>query len=517
MALTFITPTVKSDLVTQSLSAIAGLDTWVTNHKTLSTGVLPYNGRTIMNQNGVAMASYNPLVGYGGNSEWGPYAATSETQILMTRGWAYAHYITKKAGSEKGLANLTLLAHSLVKNFFINNSPGEYPATATGGGIHWLVNGGAAITTPSGTIAANEKMEIDYDLTRTTPGSRRRKLRVIGGNKEWSMAGDTMYWASSAFRSMCMASDYQPDRRIRNIDYGKWDTWRVNTTNMLGMSGCPTKMAAFEYSTKSLLNGWADPNQVLAVPTWKGPYYTGYQSGHGAYFGTTNAVTNFMASAQEAYTAKLSAAGKGTIIGPFAPVMSYDGVYMVDPANNTNNWVWDGTKCPDQNIKWGAFQYRAFAAMAEVSCNLGQATLTSTYPVLLNFLRWLKGVIDADTTSRLVSTKIPNVFPPDAKPYIHYGEAHDVALALQGALFSYRFALDRRSSINGIDEMSSLSAWLIENLTRKLLNDVVTDSANEMYGCITHWKEGFFANGYHLGEIMYALAGVANLANVRNS
>jgi len=391
-------------------------------------------------------------------------ASTSESQVMMLRGYLRAYQTTKEIHY---LTFARSLADALVKYFFF----GMLPSAGSQWRSHWIVNGGAAFNSKekgheSELIAYGEA----YECWPTW-----RKLRP----NEFAAAGDSLHWFMETFDLFSLLETGEMKT--------KWLNARNSMTREFQLITSPQKKTVykgaipFEYTNKG-------PNlSVLPAAIVRGPYYAGYQNPlpwH--YMKDYTAAANmlqFLIDAQTAYTKSTK------ISGPFAPVYHYDDSLLGSAVKNS--FTWNG---PDPNTFWGGFQYRPFAAVADFwqRCNaskLNNSAVSSAATVSIAFLNWL----DLWLTAHPSATNIPSTFKEGVAPVADYKEPHMTALALKGSLFC------KKAGAN-----PQMVGRVLSRLYAMLANGLVT--TGDMAGSYAPDPNSHSFNGFWAGEIMDSLA-----------
>ena len=396
-------------------------------------------------------------------------ASTSESQVMMLRGYLRAYQTTKEIHY---LTFARTLADALVKYFFF----GTLPAAASHWRSHWIVNGGAAFNSKE---KGHESEHIAYgEAYECWPTWR--KLRP----NEFATAGDSMHWFIETFDL------------FSRLETGELKTKWLNAKNSMfrefQLITAPQKKIVykgaipFEYSNKG-------PNlSVLSTPVFRGPYYAGYQNPlpwH--YMKDYSAAANmlqFLIDAQAAYTKSTG------ITGPFAPVYHYDDSFLGKAVKNS--FTWEG---PDPNTFWGGFQYRPFAAVADfwqqcMNSKISTPAVTSASKVSTTFLGWLDGWLKAHPSDSYVPTEFREKSAPAAPAANGNGDKdpHMIGLALKGAV------LCKKAGAN-----PEMVARVITRLLAMLTSHQI--ASGEMAGSFTHDPYSHIFNGFWAGEIMDAL------------
>ena len=389
-------------------------------------------------------------------------ASTSESQVMMIRGYIRAYQATK---DNHYLTVARTFADALVKYFFF----GTLPSATIPWRSHWIVNGGAAFNSKE---KGHESELIAYgEAYECGPW---RKLRP----KEFATAGDSLHWFIETFDLLS---------RLETAEFKtKWLNAKTSMFREFQMITSPQKIIAykgampFEFSNKG-------PNiSVRPVPIFQGPYYAGYQDPLPWHFMKDyTAAANMLQLLLDAQAAYAKSTG---ITGPFTPVYHYDG-YMQGVAINTFSWAG-----PDPNTFWGGFQYRPFAAVADFwqQCAISKTNnlaVTSAATVCTAFLGWL----DTWLTAHPTASSIPVTFNEGVAPIANYKEAHFIALALKGALFCKKAGANPQKV-----------GRVIARLYTMLINSQVT--TGDMAGSFAGNPFSHSFNGFWAGEIMDSLA-----------
>lgn len=436
-------------------TAIAKLDTFV-QHWTAQSGTTDY----MMTNEGLVLDNMNGQKGGGGYYQKG--ACTSESQVLMLRGYLRAYQATNESHY---LSMARILGYALINYFFFKIVPAETSPWYS----HWIVNGGTVFHSAE---KHHESEIIAYgDPYECAPW---RKLRP----NEFTTAGNSLHWFIDTFDLFyLLETDALKDKWL-NAKNSMFRQFRMIS------SAPPSKYKGtipFEFSNKS------SNETILPTAIFQGPYYAGYQNPLPWYFmedySTAENMLHFLIDAQTAYQQSTK------ITGPFAPVYHYDDSMLGDATKKTFTW-----KGPDPNTLWGGFQYRSFVAVADfwqrcITSKTNHQAVASAEKVSTTFLEWLyRWLIDHPS-----ATCVPSTFREGVQPSAEYQEPHIIALALKGSLFCKNAGAHPQQV-----------ARIISRLYNMLINCQIT--MGEMAGSFSPDPQHHLFNGFWAGEIMDALA-----------
>lgn len=436
-------------------TAIAKLDTFV-QHWTAPCGSADY----MMTSEGLVLDNMNRQRGGGGYYHNG--ASTSESQVMMLRGYLRAYQATNESHY---LTMARILGYALINYFFFKVIPSEISPWRS----HWIVNGGTAFNS----MEKNHESEIIAygDPYECGPW---RKLHP----NEFATAGDSLHWFIETFDLFYLLETDALKNKWLNAKNSMFRQFQMIS------SAPPSKYKGaipFEFSNKS------SNESILPTAIFQGPYYAGYQNPLPWFFiedySAAANMLQFLIDAQTAYQQSTK------ITGPFAPVYHYDNSMLREATKNTFTW-----KGPDPNTLWGGFQYRPFAAVADfwqrcIAAKTNHQAVTSAEKVSTTFLTWL----DIWLTDNPSETCIPSTFREGIHPSSEYQEPHIIALALKGALFCKKAGANPQKVTR-----------VISKLYKMLISCQIT--MGDMAGSFSpHAKKHLF-NGFWAGEIMDALA-----------
>ena len=443
--------------------AIASLDAFIQKWKAQSG---KYTGDYLITPEGLVRNNMDEELGRGGYYQ--ERACTSESQVMMVRGYLRAYQATKET---RYLTTAQTFADALIKYFFF----GVIPSTATWRS-HWIVNAGAAFHAKE---KGHESELIAYgEAYECWPAWR--KLRP----NEFATAGDSLHWFITTFDLFALLETGERQRKwlnARNAMFREFKLINDPKKSIVYKGAMP-----FEYTNKG------DNLSVLPAPRFRGPYYAGYQDAlpwH--YLKDYSAAANtlqFLIDAQTAYTKSTG------ITGPFAPVYHYDDSFIGKAVKNS--FTWEG---PDPNTFWGGFQYRPFSATADfwyhcVYSKTDNAAVTSAAKVCTTFLGWLDNWLAAHPADTYVPTDFREKSAPVAPAPKGTGDKdpHMIALALKGAL------LCGKAGAN-----AQVVARVVQRLYAMLTSHQITKG--EMAGAFMHDPNTHIFKGFWAGEIMETL------------
>ncbi|GEM_PF-2099980 len=445
-------------------TAITSLDGFIQKWKAQKD---KYTGDYLITPEGLIRNNMDDELGRGGYYQ--ERACTSESQVMMVRGYVRAYQATKES---RYLTSARTFADALIKYFFF----GVIPSTTTKWRSHWIVNAGAAFNSKE---KGKESAVISYgEAYECWPSWR--ELRP----HEFATAGDSMHWFITTFDLFALLETGDMKKKWLNARNAMFREFRLITDpkkSIVYKGAMP-----FEYTNKG-------PNlSVLPAPLFRGPYYAGYQDAlpwH--YLKDYTAAANtlqFLIDAQKAYAKSTG------ITGPFAPVYHYDDSFLGKAVKNT--FTWEG---PDPNTFWGGFQYRPFAATADfwyhcVYSKTSNAAVTNATKVCTTFLGWLDSWLTAHPADTYVPTEFREKSAPVAPAASGTGDKdpHMIALALKGAL------LCKKAGAN-----AQVVDRVIPRLYKMLMSHQVTKG--EMAGAFMHDPYSHVFKGFWAGEIMETL------------
>lgn len=247
------------------------------------------------------------------------------------------------------------------------------------------------------------------------------------------------------------------------------------------------------------------PSRTGRAPTpYRGPFIAGYQSGtpwvklgDAARLG---AMLDFMAESQLQFAARHPQGLLGPFMHAFLPA-TWDS-QQVGPVNS---WVWDA---PDGNPAWPGWQWRAFDSMgatwAAIVARGGMPTQAAKAALVCGrFIDWLHGWLMA----RPEADYLPSSWGPPgwsqgvplpASSYLDPQgttlEPHDVALAMKGALYSFKAGADQAK------------CRAIVRRCARMLQAAQVGGTGPMRGAFSLSPSTFKAYGFQQGEILDALA-----------
>jgi len=268
---------------------------------------------------------------------------------------------------------------------------------------------------------------------------------------------------------------------------------------------------------------------------YRGPYIAGYQDGTPwAEIKDLNAQENlsgmmdFMLDAQAQFVSKRNAARVripglvlDDIIGPFMHCYlpaTWDSLQT----GTIDTWIFEA---PDGNPAWTGWQWRAYDSMCKTWYSLVTNSVDSTsaaYTLYLSnldkaetistrFTYWLydwflarpdvnyvpSGSLEKPSEWAPQGWSLGDKFPTDLylDPLSGATNAHDLALALKGAIFS---------SLSGADSIKC--KYIMLRCMRALRLIQVVDTSDPMYGAFSLSPKTFQAYGFEQGEIQDALA-----------
>ncbi len=444
-------------------TAIASLDAFIhrwTARSAKSPG--DYSGDYIITPEGLVRNNMDEESGRGGYYHF--RASTSESQVMMVRGYLKAYQATKIT---QYLIMARTIADALIKYFFF----GVIPSANAKWHSHWIVNGGAGFNSKetgheSDLIAYSEA----YECWPTW-----RKLRP----NEFATAGDSLHWFMETFDLLSLLETAELKT--------KWLTAKNSMFREFQMITAPQKKIVYKGAIPFEFSNKGANLSVQPTATFRGPYYSGYQNPVPWHFMKDyTAAANMLQlliDAQAAYRTST------TIMGPFAPVYHYDTSMLSGATINKFSW-----KGPDPNTFWGGFQYRAFTAVADfwqqcITSKTSNPAVSSAAKVSTAFLTWL----DTWLTTHPTETQIPVTFNEGVAPIADYKEAHIIALALKGSLYC------KKAGTN-----PQIVTRVIGRLYKMLMSCQVT--TGDMAGSFASDPNSHSFNGFWAGEIMDALA-----------
>lgn len=252
------------------------------------------------------------------------------------------------------------------------------------------------------------------------------------------------------------------------------------------------------------LNG---PRNNLSVLPYRGPLVAGYQSGTPWVAETNNTalagMLDFMIDAQAQFTLRSPTKVKGPWMHIYLQAL-----WDCEQNGAIDTWVWDG---PDGNPAWDGWQYRAFDSMARTWADakknpgISADNLNKIKQITTLFADWLYGWFTVNPTILGVPNDwrppgwtqgIP--FPADSylDPKFAWPEAHDIALALKGVIFSI---------LGGYDPIKG--KYMVQRLLSALAPlQVQPERHSEMRGAFTPNPGGYEVYGFSQGEVLEALA-----------
>ena len=446
-------------------TAIASLDTFVQHWKAKSGH---YTGDYLITPEGLVRNNMDEEQGRGGYYQ--ERACTSESQVMMVRGYLRAYQATKES---RYLSAAHTFADALIKYFFF----GVTPAAAAKWHSHWIVNAGAAFNSKE----KNHESELigygeAYECWPTW-----RKLRP----NEFATAGDSLSWFMETFDLLALLESAESKPKWLNARNSMFREFQLITAPQKKIVYKGT--IPFEYTNKG-------PDlSVLPTAIVRGPYYAGYQNPlpwH--YMKDYTAAANMMQFLRDAQAAYTKSTG---ITGPFAPVYHYDNSFLGNAVKNS--FTWEG---PDPNTFWGGFQYRPFAAVADfwqqcVTSKSSNPAVTNAARVSATFRGWLDGWLTTHPSDSYVPTEFREKSAPVA-PAAANGrgdkDPHMIGLALKGAV------LCKKAGAN-----PDMVARVIPRLLAMLTSHQIT--MGEMAGAFSHDPYSHIFKGFWAGEIMDAL------------
>ncbi|MFZ4524606.1 MAG: hypothetical protein ACOYOE_03420 [Chlorobium sp.] len=422
-----------------------------------------YSGDYIITPEGLVRNNMDEESGRGGYYHF--RASTSESQVMMARGYLKAYQATKNI---QYLTMARTIADALIKYFFF----GVIPSANAKWHSHWVVNGGAAF---------NSK-EKDHESELIAYGEAYecwpmwRKLRP----NEFATAGDSLHWFMETFDLFYLLDTTS---KVRN-------QWLIAKKSMFRefqmISRSPNNIGYKGAIPFELGNKNANPPSQ-GGGGFVGPYYAGYQNPIPWHFMKDyTAAANmlrFLIDAQGAYRTSTG------IMGPFAPVFHYDSSMLSGATINKFSW-----KGPDPNTFWGGFQYRPFAAVANfwqqcITSKTNNQAVSSAATISTAFLTWL----DTWLTEHPTEKNIPVTFHEGAAPIADYKEPHIIALALKGSLYCKK---------------AGANPQIVTRVTGRLYNMLMSYQVTkgDMAGSYAPDPTRHSFNGFWAGEIMDALA-----------
>ncbi|MEI7694876.1 MAG: hypothetical protein WCI64_04410 [Chlorobium sp.] len=443
-------------------AAIASLDTFIQHWKAKSG---KFSGTYLITPEALVRNNMDEEQGRGGYYQ--ERASTSESQVMMVRGYLRAYQATKES---RYLTTARSFADALLKYFFFGVIPSTAPWRS-----HWIVNAGTAFNSKE---EGHTSEQIAYgEAYECWPSWR--KLRP----NEFATAGDSLHWFITTFDLFALLEAGEMRAKWLNARNAMFREFKLLTDPRKNI---PYKGAMpFEYTNKGA------NLTVNSLPIFRGPYYAGYQDPlpwH--YLQDYTAAANtlqFLIDAQAAYAKSTG------ITGPFAPVYHYDDSFIGKAVKNS--FTWEG---PDPNTFWGGFQYRPFAATADfwyhcVYSKTSNAAVANATKVCTTFLGWLDAWLTAHPKDAYVPTSFTEKQPP-AAPSATNGDKdpHIIALALKGTV------LCKRCGAN-----PQMVGRVIPRLYTMLISHQAT--TGEMAGAFMHDAKTHIFKGFWAGEIMEAL------------
>lgn len=278
-------------------------------------------------------------------------------------------------------------------------------------------------------------------------------------------------------------------------------TLKVGTIDLVGGSRVPVKyIGALPFGLQ--MNG---PRNRLSSLPYRGPIVAGYQSGtpwvHSANNEGLAGMLDFMLDSQTQFTAR----SPTRIKGPFMHIY-LQALWDCEQNGKIDSWVWDG---PDGNPAWDGWQYRAIDSMGRTwydatrASGISPENMTKLTTVNTLFLDWLHNWMSENPNA----AGVPNdwrppgwtqgtPFPPNSylDPKYTGPAAHDIALALKGAIFG---------TLAGYSQTKG--RYLIHRLVEALIS-LQYSGPDEMSGAFTQKPAEFEVYGFEQGEILEALA-----------
>lgn len=453
----------RGEFVMSTSGAIASLDAFLHRWKAKAGN---YTGDYITTPEGLVRNNMDDEQGRGGYYQ--EYACTSESQVMMARGYLRAYQAT---GESRYLQNARTAMQALIRYFFF----GKVPSTATAWRSHWIVNAGAPFKSKENgrttdTIAFGEA----YECWPTW-----RKLRP----NEFATAGDSMHWFIENFH---LFSQLETEDQK-----GQWLAARDAMFREFKLLLSPKWQAKYKGAIPFEYTNKGDNLTVRSTSIFRGPYYTGYQNPlPWLYMQDYTAAANMLQLLVESQVAYTKSTG---VKGPFAPVYHYDASLLGSAKKNV--FTWNG---PDPNTFWGGFQYRPFADVAHFwyhckRSNIQNAAVSNASKVCMSFLSWLDGWLTAHPNNEYVPTEFREATQPSAPPANGDNDPHMIALALKGALFCKNAGAD---------------AAMVGRVIARLYAMVMKrqSKAGDMAGAFMHDPYSHIFKGFWAGDIMEALA-----------
>jgi hypothetical protein len=233
--------------------------------------------------------------------------------------------------------------------------------------------------------------------------------------------------------------------------------------------------------------------QPATLIDWRGPAYMGYQSPWmWKQIGNTQGVVNSVQMLADAQTQWHTQTGQPDT-GPFAPVFYFQRSDAVQygPAGA---FGWNG---PDPNTKWGGYQYRPLAELAQL---VAEAAGTESYysqavSVADTFLTYINNHWTTATAGP------PTDYPQGTGAQVNYQEPHMAALILRAVLY-----MDKAKRPNG-NASGTMNATYSSLLTKAMaLWTALYQTSGTMAGtfCADTVNQSWF--GFWHGEILRSLA-----------
>lgn len=236
-------------------------------------------------------------------------------------------------------------------------------------------------------------------------------------------------------------------------------------------------------------NFLGSPAQLI---DWRGPVYAGYQSPDmWVTIGNQPAAATCIQLLSDSQDAFLAA--NGGLKGPFAPVFYFnrsDAVQYGTP----DTFGWAG---PDENTKWGGYQYRPLVELAKATWVLEEPAATKAGEIVTTFLDFL-----AD----------PAVWPPGGGPpsdypegvpngEVNYNEPHFTALIMRAVIYYDK----KLRPLGNADGPMTATHRTVMDKGMQLLN-LMWQSTGVMKGTFSGQPEIHEWYGFHHAEILTTFA-----------
>lgn len=292
-------------------------------------------------------------------------------------------------------------------------------------------------------------------------------------------------------------------RRVRLINTNPAaHTWRVGSTTL--NSGSRRAVRFYGSLPYALTVGGPGRAHLAKIP-FRGPYVAGYQSGT-PWVDLSKAtelgqMLDLMLESQNQFSARSPAALSGPFMGSYLPA-----VWDSEKYGEVDSWVWEG---PDGNPAWSGWQFRAFDAMAStwnkaVEKKMSVDIQTKAKTICTRFLTWLHEWLQQHKQASYLPKEwrqpgLEDGAPMPAGGYLDprgaIADAHDLALALKGALYCALAGADR-----------DMCKYVIERCVHALPLAQVHSEIDPMRGSFTNDPAEYKAFSIYQGEVLDALA-----------